>query len=94
LPDQARIGITVSKKIAPLAVSRNYARRIVREVFRRHAEKFVSLDVVVRVQKIFPAKALAEIEAELLGQLDALRGKVARGGRGKIKPSEATRDVE
>ncbi len=94
MAEQARIGITVSKKVAPLAASRNYARRIVREVFRLHVEKFVGLDVVVRVQKIFPAKALAMIEAELLGQLDALRAKVARGGRGKIKPAEATRDVE
>jgi ribonuclease P protein component len=82
----------VSKKIAPLSVTRNYARRIVREVFRRHAHQFAGLDIVVRVQKPFPKKALSLIETELLGQLSALRDKVARGGR-KIRPAEAKRDV-
>ncbi|MGB8856150.1 MAG: ribonuclease P protein component [Burkholderiales bacterium] len=80
--EQARIGITVSKKTAPSSVTRNYARRIVREAFRRHADAFAGLDLVVRVQKPFPAKALALIESELLGQVAALREKVARGGRG------------
>ena len=87
-----RIGITVSKKIAPLSVTRNYARRIVREVFRQHADQFAGLDLVVRVQKPFPKKALSLIEGELLGQLGALRERVARGGR-KIKPAEEKRDV-
>ncbi|MGB8339224.1 MAG: ribonuclease P protein component [Burkholderiales bacterium] len=81
LSEQARIGITVSKKIAPLSVTRNYARRIVREVFRRHAGEFAGLDIVVRVQKPFPKKALSSIENEMLGQLSVLREKVERGGR-------------
>ncbi len=83
----------MSKKVAPLSVTRNYARRIVREVFRRHTDLFIGLDIVVRVQKPFPAKALNVIETELLGQLHALRGKVARGGRMKTKPAEETRDA-
>lgn len=81
MSEQARIGITVSKKIAPLSVTRNYARRIVREVFRRHAGEFAGLDIVVRVQKPFPKKALSSIENEMLGQLSVLREKVERGGR-------------
>lgn len=83
----------MSKKIAPLSVTRNYARRIVREAFRRHAQAFTGLDLVVRVQKPFPPKALVTIESELLGQLSALREKVARGGRNKTKPAEAKRDA-
>jgi ribonuclease P protein component len=79
--ERARIGITVSKKIAPLSVTRNYARRIVREAFRRHAGAFAGLDIVVRVQKPLPKKALSLIETELLGLLPAMRAKVARGGR-------------
>lgn len=88
--NHARIGITVSKKIAPLSVSRNYARRIVREVFRRHADDFAGLDIVVRVQKPLPKKAQGLIETELLGLLPALRAKVARGGR---KPALEKRDA-
>lgn len=82
----------MSKKIAPLSVTRNYARRIVREVFRQHTDQFAGLDIVVRVQKPFPKKALSLIKTELLGHLSALRDKVARGGR-KMKPAEKKRDV-
>ncbi len=71
-----RLGVTVSKKVARLAVTRNYAKRIVREVFRRNMALFTGLDVVVRVQKPFPAKAYALIEAELLGLMPALRARV------------------
>jgi ribonuclease P protein component len=78
LPALARLGVTVSKKTAPHAVTRNYARRIVREVFRRHLEGFAGMDLVVRVQKPFPAKAYSLIETELLGTLPAVRARLAK----------------
>jgi ribonuclease P protein component len=78
LPTVARLGVTVSKKTAPLAVTRNYARRVVREVFRRHLAAFAGVDLVIRVQKPFPPKAFSLIETELLGALPTLRAKVEK----------------
>jgi ribonuclease P protein component len=43
----ARIGITVSRRVSPLAVTRNRIKRQIRESFRLHQVKFPALDVVV-----------------------------------------------
>lgn len=43
----ARIGITVSRRVSPRAVTRNRIKRQIRESFRLHQVKFPGLDVVV-----------------------------------------------
>lgn len=58
---QSRLGVTVSRKSAPLAVTRNRIKRHVRESFRHLApERLAGLDVVVVAQ---PAAAKSAPEA-------------------------------
>ncbi|MDD5179707.1 MAG: ribonuclease P protein component [Gallionellaceae bacterium] len=47
----ARLGVIASKKIMPKAVSRNFAKRLVREVFRCSLPENCALDVVVRAKR-------------------------------------------
>jgi ribonuclease P protein component len=42
-----RLGLIVSKKILPLAVSRNLFKRVIREEFRTHSELLQNMDFVV-----------------------------------------------
>ena len=47
----ARLGIVVSKRTMPKAVSRNFAKRLIREVFRRRFAVGRAIDVVVRAKR-------------------------------------------
>jgi len=51
----ARLGIVASKKTMPKAVSRNRAKRLIRDVFRREFPVDNAVDIVVRTKlKISP----------------------------------------
>jgi ribonuclease P protein component len=47
----SRLGIIASKRIMPKAVSRNFAKRLIRDVFRRNFSVECEFDVVVRVRR-------------------------------------------
>ncbi len=76
------MGVTVSKKVAPRATSRNFAKRLVRESFRRAfpadgAGKSCAVNVIVRVRRQLDrdcSKAAGE------GLLRLLRGVQAKCG--------------
>ncbi|HOY69526.1 MAG TPA: ribonuclease P protein component [Methylotenera sp.] len=59
-----RIGLVVSKKVAKLAVSRNYIRRVLRELFRLKQHDIAHVDLVLRVQKKFTKCDFIEITKE------------------------------
>jgi ribonuclease P protein component len=63
--DHPRLALMVSKKVAPLAVRRNYMRRVLREHFRHTQANAPALDIVVRVTKPFTPSEFAEIGNEL-----------------------------
>lgn len=44
---KARLGLIVAKARLPLAVDRNYLRRLIRESFRHHQDELKGLDIVV-----------------------------------------------
>ena len=46
-----RLGVIASKRIMPKAVSRNFAKRLIREVFRCSFSTNSALDVVVRARR-------------------------------------------
>ena len=47
----SRLGVIASKRIMPKAVSRNFAKRLIRDVFRRGFAANSALDVVVRIRR-------------------------------------------
>jgi ribonuclease P protein component len=51
--DVSRLGIIASKKNFSRAVDRNRIKRVIREVFRRHAIKSRCLDLVVLVKRTY-----------------------------------------
>ncbi len=78
----SRLGVTVSKRIAPRAVSRNFAKRLVREGFRRAfpangVGKSCAVNVIVRVRKQLDRNT-AKDGSEALARL--LRGVQAKCG--------------
>ena len=48
---KARLGIVVAKRHMPKAVDRNYAKRQIREIFRRHKIAKSDFDLVVMVRR-------------------------------------------
>ena len=48
-----RLGLVASKKVAKTAVSRNYMRRVLRELFRAHQPAIPGCDLVINVRKKF-----------------------------------------
>lgn len=62
----SRVGLAVTKKMAPLAVHRNYMRRVLREVYRQAIQVPVSMDVVIQVRKKFGCNEFEQVKEELL----------------------------
>jgi ribonuclease P protein component len=59
-----RLGLVVGKKTAKLAVSRNYMRRVLRELFRLNQHEISSADIILRVQKKFDKRDFQLIKLE------------------------------
>lgn len=71
----SRLGIIVSKRIARTAVSRNFAKRLVRERFRSTFPAECALDVVVRVRRQFNREAANEVSGALFKLLRGVQLK-------------------
>lgn len=61
----ARLGLVVGKKVAKLAVHRNYMRRVLREFFRTQQYEINHVDLVIRVQKKFDKTDFDSIKQEI-----------------------------
>ena len=68
----ARIGIIASKRVAPRAVDRNRAKRLVREVFRAVRQRLTGTDVVVQLRRWAPRGSVAAARADLARLLEEL----------------------
>lgn len=62
----ARLGMVVSKRTMAKSVSRNFAKRLIREIFRVHSSKLAALDYVVRVRRSLTKDTSTEARAALL----------------------------
>jgi len=74
----SRLGVTVPKRIAPRANARNFAKRLVRDGFRRTFPAACAVNVIVRVRKRLD-RDTAQQGAEALARL--LRGVQEKCGK-------------
>ena len=47
---RSRLGVALTRRLVPSSVERNRVKRVVREVFRRHAVKHAGVDCVVALR--------------------------------------------
>lgn len=69
----ARLGIVASKRTMPKAVSRNLAKRMIREAFRRGFSAGCTIDIVVRAKRQIRPENLAEGRLALEQLLQAVQ---------------------
>ncbi len=60
-----RLGITVTRRLGG-AVRRNRAKRLIREIFRRHKSVLLDVDIVVNGRVGLPDAEYRRLEAEFL----------------------------
>lgn len=78
LPSQsspARLGLVVGKRQAPLAVTRNAVKRVVREAFRLERSQLKLGDYVVRLQTSARNLSLNELKKLIRLEVDTLLGQ-------------------
>lgn len=63
--EPARLGVVASKRLMPAAVSRNYCKRLAREVFRTECAAVNGIDVVVRARKPVTVASAVQARAEI-----------------------------
>ena len=73
---QVKVGFVVAKKVAKLAVDRNYMRRVLRELCRQElhvladenfaGERLANVNIVIQVQKKFRNSDFLTIKQELM----------------------------
>ena len=73
---RARLGLVVGKKTAKLAVSRNYMRRVLRELFRLDQHEICHVDLIIRVQKKFSKVDFIQIKQEFNTLIEKLNQRV------------------
>lgn len=64
--DYARLGLVVSKRVIAKSVSRNMAKRLIRELFRNNALNLPPLDFIVRIRRSLTKERSKEAQEALL----------------------------
>jgi len=62
----ARLGMVVSKRTMPKSVHRNFAKRLIREIFRNNSSQLPALDFVVRIRRKLAKDSSVEARSALL----------------------------
>ena len=73
---ETKVGFVVAKKIAKLAVDRNYMRRVLRELCRQELHILNSVDIVIQVKKPFKNSHFLILKQELVMLFDKIQHKV------------------
>lgn len=61
-----RLGMVVSKRTMSKSVSRNYAKRLIREIFRLNSSNLPALDFVVRIRRNLTKESSFEAREALI----------------------------
>lgn len=72
-----RLGLAITKKRAPLAVTRNHVKRHLRNTFRTHKNQIQNYDIVFLLRKNINKQNLATIPAETQQCIEQLLAKQA-----------------
>ncbi|MGG4775776.1 ribonuclease P protein component [Alcaligenaceae bacterium 429] len=60
--EQARLGLIIPKRVAPLAVTRNQIKRILRDTFRKQRHQLPARDYVFRLHSKVPDISLRQLK--------------------------------
>lgn len=74
----ARLGLIIPKRFAPLAVTRNAIKRVLREAFRLQRAGLPDGDLVFRLVSRPAPASLTSLKREVRAEADRLLGKIAR----------------
>ena len=74
----ARLGLIIAKRYAPLAVTRNTLKRIIREAFRHHRHELPARDYVVRLHAKVERCSLTALKQATRAEADALFQRAMR----------------
>ena len=77
-PDGPRLGMVIAKRMAPLAVSRNTIKRVIREAFRQRRHELPPCDLVFRLHARIEPCSLRELKAKVRSEVDALLDRSRR----------------
>ena len=69
----ARLGMVASKRVMPEAVTRNFSKRLIRDVFRLNFSSNFALDIVVRVRRPLSTETSKEGRLALIQLLADIR---------------------
>ena len=69
----ARLGMVVSKRVMPKAISRNYAKRLIRECFRQYSTIIPALDFVIKIRRNLTHQTSTEARSALIALLLAAK---------------------
>lgn len=74
----ARLGLVVPKRYAPLAVTRNAIKRVIREAFRARRSDLPAGDLVFRLVSRPVPVSLTVLKRQVRTEVDALLNRVAK----------------
>lgn len=77
-PSGARLGLVIAKRMAPLAVTRNTIKRVIRDAFRQRRHELPSRDLVFRLHKRIEPCSLRELKKRVRSDVEALLEKSLR----------------
>jgi ribonuclease P protein component len=75
---EAKVGFVVAKKVAKLAVNRNYMRRVLRELCRQELHVLSGVNIVIQVKKPFKNNHFIIVKQELVMLFDKIQHKITQ----------------
>src|SRR5690606_5419990 len=74
----ARLGLVIAKRFAPLAVTRNTIKRVLREASRHQAAQLPARDYVFRLHSRVGEMSLTQLQRQVRQEADRLLRKAQR----------------
>lgn len=73
-----RLGLIVAKRMAPLAVTRNAVKRVIRDAFRQRRHELPARDLVIRLQKRIGPVSLRTLKSQVRQEVEAHFDRIRR----------------